>query len=168
MAGGRPFVNSAAAGLSVDAARAAHPHKPRLGPLAYVVGALRAAVTSSPLSCTVACDGERRFAGRAWQIVVAVTGAFGGGSEIGGTRTGDNLLDVAVVPAGSRLGLVRRAFGMRTGRLTAQADVPHERAAVVEVQIRGAAAFNIDGEPCRCEPPRFELHDPGFDLVTRP
>ena len=169
MAGGRPFVNAAAAGLSVAAARAARPHKPRLGALAYAVGALRAGLTAAPLACTVACDGERRFTGRAWQIVVGVTGAFGGGSEIGGTRTGDGLLDVAVVPAGSRLGLVRRALGMRTGRLTAQADVPHERAAVVEVQIdRGPASFNVDGEPCRCEPPRFRLRPPGFELVWRP
>jgi diacylglycerol kinase family enzyme len=46
----------------------------------------------------------------------------------GATRPDDRLLDVAVVPAGSRLGLARRAFGMRTGRLTEQDGVAHERA----------------------------------------
>ncbi|MEA2142946.1 MAG: hypothetical protein QOI64_1376, partial [Solirubrobacteraceae bacterium] len=89
MAGRRPFVNAAATGLSVVAAHAAKPHKSRLGPLAYAIGALRAAVTATPLRCTVICDGERRVSGSAWQVVVAVTGAFGGGSEIGGTRVGD-------------------------------------------------------------------------------
>lgn len=166
MAGARPFVNAAAAGLSVEAAHAAKPHKPRLGALAYAVGALRAGLTATPLRCAIACDGEPCWSGRAWQVVVGVTGAFGAGSEIGATRPNDGLLDVAVVPAGARLGLVRRAYGMRTGRLTGQADVAHERGAAIDVQLRGHPAFNVDGETCRCEPARFELHAGGFDLVT--
>ncbi len=168
MAGKRPFVNAAAAGLSVVAAHAAKPHKSRLGALAYAVGAVRAAVTAQPLRCTVTVDGEQRADGRAWQVVVAVTGAFGGGSQIGGTRVGDGLLDIAVVPAGSRLGLVRRAYGMRAGRLTAQSDVTHERGAELELELVGNKSFNVDGETCRCEPAHFTLHDGGFELVTRP
>ena len=167
MAGDRPFVNAAAAGLSVAAAHAAKPHKSRLGPLAYTVGAVRAGVTATPLRCTVICDGKRTAPARAWQVVIGVTGAFGGGSEIGGTRVGDGLLDVAIVPAGSRIGLIRRAYGMRAGRLTAQADVTHERAATIELEIDGDHGFNVDGETCRCEPAHFTLHDGGFELVTR-
>jgi diacylglycerol kinase family enzyme len=166
MAGRRPFVNAAATGLSVVAAHAAKPHKSRLGPLAYAIGALRAAVTATPLRCTVVCDGERRVSGSAWQVVVAVTGAFGGGSEIGGTRAGDGQIDVAVVPAGSRIGLVRRGYGMRAGRLTKQSDVTHERAATIELELEGNKSFNVDGETCRCEPAHFTLHDGGFELVT--
>jgi diacylglycerol kinase family enzyme len=166
LAGRRPFVNAAAAGLSVAAAHAAKPHKSRLGALAYTVGAVRAGLSARPLRCTVVCDGERRAATRAWQIVVGVTGAFGGGSEIGGTRVGDGLLDLAVVPAGSRIGLVRRAYGMRAGRLTTQPDVTHERAATIALEIDGDHGFNVDGETCRCEPAHFTLHDGGFELVT--
>lgn len=166
MAGERPFVNAASAGLSVAAARAAKPHKPRLGPLAYAVGAVKAGVTATPLRCAVACDGAERYAGPAWQVVVAVTGAFGGGSQIGETSTDDEQLDVAVVPAGSRIGLVRRAFGMKTGRLTEQDDVAHERGAVIDVELAGHPAFNVDGETCRCEPARFTLRPGGFHVVT--
>jgi diacylglycerol kinase family enzyme len=162
----RPFVNAAAAGLSVAAAQAARPHKPRLGRLAYAVGAMRAAVTAEPLRCTVRCDGQERFAGRAWQVVVGATGAFGGGSEIGGTDARDGLLDVAVVPVGSRVGLVRRAYGMRRGRLTAQDGVMHDRGAVVEVALAGRPAFNVDGELCRCDPARFALRPGGFEVVV--
>ncbi|MFP5361748.1 MAG: diacylglycerol/lipid kinase family protein [Thermoleophilia bacterium] len=162
----RPFVNAAAAGLSVAAAHAAKPHKSRLGSLAYAVGAVKAGVTAAPLRCTVRTDGVTRYAGRAWQVVVGVTGAFGGGSEIGSTSTQDGMLDVAVVPAGSRIGLVRRAYGMRTGRLTGQADVAHERGAQVDVEVVGHPAFNVDGETCRCEPAHFTLHPGGFDIVT--
>ncbi len=165
MAGKRPFVNAAAAGLSVAAARAAKPHKSRLGPVAYAVGALKAGVTASPLRCTIKVDGTPAYEGAAWQVIVGATGAFGGGSEIGATSDEDGLLDVAVVPAGSRVALVRRAFGMKTGGLTAQHDVPHERGREIEVELDGQPAFNVDGETCRCEPARFTLHEGGFEIV---
>ena len=165
-AGGRPFVNAAAAGLPVAAAHAARPHKSRLGPLAYAVGALKAGVTARPLRCAVTADGAPHYDGLAWQVVVGVTGAFGGGSAIGATCPQDGMLDIAVVPAGSRVGLVRRAYGMRTGRLAAQADVAHARAAQIEVEVAGHPTFNVDGETCRCEPAHFALHPGGFDVVT--
>lgn len=167
-AGERPFVNAAAAGLSVAAANAAKPHKSRLGPLAYAVGAIKAAVIATPLRCAVSCDRGVCFEGRIWQVVVGVTGAFGGGSEIGVTSAQDGQLDVAVVPAGSRTGLVRRAYGMRTGRLTEQSDVVHRRGATIDVAVAGHPTFNVDGETCRCEPARFTLHPGGFDVVTAP
>jgi len=168
LAGERPFVNAAAAGLSVAAAQAAKPHKSRLGPLAYTLGALRAGLTAPTLHCVIACDGQESYQGDAWQVVVGVTGAFGGGSEIGGTRTDDGRLDVAVIPAGSRAGLVRRAYGMRAGRLTGQDDVPHERGRVIDIEIAGHPTFNVDGETCRCEPGRFALREGGFDVVVGP
>jgi diacylglycerol kinase (ATP) len=168
LAGDRPFVNAAATGLSVVAAREARQHKPRLGALAYAVGALKAAATAKPLRYSVRCDGGDCWDGPAWQVVVGATGAFGGGSEIGGTDPRDGLLDVAVVPAGSRLGLARRAFGMRHGRLTEQHDVAHHRGATIDVVIEGCApTFNVDGEVCPCEPAHFTLRPGGFQLIAR-
>jgi YegS/Rv2252/BmrU family lipid kinase len=167
LAGGRPFVNAAATGLSVVAAREARPHKSLLGPLAYAVGALKAAASAEPLRCHIVCDGDTCWEGRAWQVVVGATGAFGGGSEIGGTRPDDGLIDVAIVPAGSRIGLARRAAGMRRGRLTEQSDVAHHRAATIEVDTEGdKQTFNVDGEVCPCEPARFTLRDGGFQVVV--
>jgi len=167
LVGSRPFVNAAATGLSVAAAREARPHKSRLGPLAYAVGALKAATTARPLRGRVCCDGDECWEGRAWQVVVGATGAFGGGSEIGGTRADDGRLDVAIVPAGSRIGLARRAWGMRQGRLTEQSDVRHHRAATIDVDVRGRKpTFNVDGEVCPCEPAHFTLRDGGFQVVV--
>ncbi len=165
-AGARPFVNAASAGLGVAAARAARPHKSRLGPAAYAVGAIKAAATAKPLRCAVTCDGALRYEGGAWQVVVGVTGAFGGGSAIGGTSAQDAMLDVAIVPAGSRIGLARRAVGMKRGRLTAQSDVVHDRAAAIDVDLAGHPRFNVDGEACRCEPSCFTLRAGGFRVVT--
>jgi diacylglycerol kinase family enzyme len=142
--GERPFVNAATAGLSVLAAARARPLKPRLGRFAYAIGALRAAVTGRPLHVTVLCDGRACFTGDAWQVVVAATGAFGGGSGTGGVDPHDHELDVAIVTAGSRVKLARRAWAMRRRQLVDDPGVLHLRGRTVEVD--GARRFNVDGE----------------------
>src|ERR687898_929285 len=109
--------------------------KPRLGPLAYGVGAARAAATASPLRCAVRVDGRTVFEGGAWQVIVAVTGAFGGGSAVGAADPEDGVLDVAVIPGGSRLGLARRAWGLKRHTIAEQPGVEHHRGAVVEVDL---------------------------------
>ena len=143
---GRPFVNVASAGLASVAARRAQPLKPRLGPLAYGVGAARAAATAAPLRCSVRADGDRVFGGDAWQVIVAVTGAFGGGSGVGRADPEDGVLDVTVLPAGSRVGLARRAWGLRRHTIADQRGVPHARGHVVEVAVPAGMEFNADGE----------------------
>jgi diacylglycerol kinase family enzyme len=154
-ADGRPFVNVAAAGLSVLAADRARPLKHRLGPLAYAVGAARAATTGRPLHTTVTCDGREVWHGDAWQVLVAATGAFGGESSIGGVRTDDGRLDVAIVPAGPRVKLLRRAFAMRRGRLVHEDEVRHERGRDVRLDVDGDPAYNVDGEVLRLDAGRF-------------
>ena len=70
-----------------------------------------------------------------------------------------------MVPAGSRIGLARRAAGMKRGSLTAQKRVAHHRATTIEVA--GAQTFNVDGEVCSCRPARFTLRAGGFQVVAR-
>lgn len=166
LVGDHPFVNTAAAGLSTVAGRYAEPHKSRLGPLAYALGAIRAGLTAPALHCQVRCDGRECFTGEVWQVIVGVTGAFGGGAQIGGTRFDDGRLDVAVVPAGPRTALLRRAYGMRRGRLTAQDDVAHLRCSVVEVDLPEGTPFNVDGDVRECHPARFELLTDGVRVVV--
>lgn len=156
-AAGRPFLNAASTGLSVLAARRAHDLKPKLGPLAYAVGAARAGVTADPLACRVRCDGDELFSGPAWQVIVAGTGAFGGGAELDEADPADRRLDVAVLEGGSRLALVRRAWGMRAGGLAEQPGVRHSRGRTVEVDVEGGGAFNVDGEVCTVDPGRFTV-----------
>lgn len=164
--GSTPFVNAAAAGLSAVASRYAEPHKPKLGALAYALGAVRAGVSAPSLHGRIRCDGEECFDGAVWQVVVAATGAFGGGSSIGGTRPDDGQLDVAVVPAGPRVKLVRHAWGMRRGVLTAQRDVPHFRANRVEVDLPERTQFNVDGDLHECPSARFSVLPGGVEVVV--
>ena len=156
LADGRPFVNVASAGLAAKAARHASPFKKVLGPFAYGVGALRAALTEPPMRCTVRVDGEPAFEGGAWQLIVAAGGTFGGGSEIGVADPGDGELDVTVLPAGSRLALARRAWGLRQGTVEQQEPVEHLRGCVIEVELPRGAELNVDGE----------IRDGGLDRVT--
>jgi diacylglycerol kinase (ATP) len=142
----RPFVNAASAGLAAKAARHASPFKRVLGPLAYAVGALRAAATESPMRCMIRIDGEPAFEGGAWQVIVSATGAFGGGSEIGPADAADGVLDVTILPAGSRLALARRAWGLRRGTVEQQRPVEHHRGKVVEAELPRDAELNVDGE----------------------
>ena len=153
---GRPFVNVASAGLSSIAGRRAQPLKSRFGPLAYGMGAVRAAATGRPLGVIVRVDGEAVFDGDAWQLMVACTGAFGGGSGIGTADATDGELDVVIVPAGSRATLARRAWGLRTQTIERQRAVPHFEGRVVEVALPVGAELNVDGE----------FVDGGLDRVT--
>jgi diacylglycerol kinase family enzyme len=147
LADGRPFVNVASAGLASVAARRAEPLKPRLGPLAYGFGAIRAAATERPLRCTVRVDGDEAYNGDAWQVIVAVSGAFGGGSGVEEADPGDGVLDVVVIPGGSRLALVRRAWGLRARTIAQQRPTDHQRGTVVEVELPpGRTEINVDGE----------------------
>jgi diacylglycerol kinase (ATP) len=155
---GTPFVNVASAGLASVAARRAEPLKPRLGGLAYAVGAVRAAATAAPLRCAVRVDGAEVFNGAAWQLILAVTGAFGGGSGLRVSDPSDGVLDVAILPAGSRLGLARRAWGLRRHTIAEQRGVAHHRGAEIAVDGVGGEEieFNADGE----------VRDAGLERVT--
>ena len=146
LADGEPFVNVASAGLASVAARRAHPLKPRLGPLAYAFGAVHAAAVADPLPCTVRADGEVVFEGEAWQAIVAVTGAFGGGSNVGAADPSDGILDVTIIPAGSRIGLARRAWGLKRHTIAEQHGVEHHRGHVLELTVPDGTEFNADGE----------------------
>jgi diacylglycerol kinase (ATP) len=152
----RPFVNVASVGLASAAAHRARPLKPKLGPLAYALSAIRAAASEQPLRCAVHADGREVFAGEAWQAIVAVTGAFGAGAEIGAADSGDGVLDATVLPAGSRLGLARRAWGLRRGTIAEQRDVCHARGHVIEVDLPPGTEFNVDGE----------VRDDGMQRIT--
>jgi diacylglycerol kinase (ATP) len=165
-AGTRPFVNAASAGLSVVAAGAARRLKRPLGALAYPAGAALAGLTARPLPVRVRADDRLAFAGDAWQVIIGGTGAFGAGSGLARADPGDGLVDVAVVPAGSRAGLLRRAWGMRAHRLEDQGGVRHARARRVELDVPPGTRLNVDGEVIAVEPPVFEAERPGFELVV--
>ena len=161
----RPFVNAASAGLSPLAARKAHGLKRLLGPFAYAVGALRAGLSAEPVACRVRCDGRESFSGRAWQVTVACTGAFGGGAGIEADPH-DGVLDVVVIEAGSRARLIVHAYGMRAGSVERQRRVLTCSGAEIEVETDGRTGFNVDGELLEAEHLRFTVERSAFEVVV--
>lgn len=164
---GRPFVNAASVGLATTAAARARPLKRLLGRLAYGVGAVRAGLSAGPLRCRVWCDGEELFAGSAWQVIVACSGAFGGGSRVDVADPQDGRLDATVIEARGRARLVLHAYGLRRGRITEHEGVRHRRAHRVEVEVPPGTPFNVDGELVPHGRATFSVEPRAFQLVTR-
>lgn len=156
-ADGQPFVNLAATGLSVLASKRAKPLKKRFGALAYTIGAALAAAKGKPFKALVICDGTEVWSGRAWQVVVAASGAFGAGSATGGVDPEDRRLDVAILEDCPRLVLVKSAYAMRRGRLVDEKAVRHFRARKVEIGMRANATFNVDGDLMKLRKPSFSI-----------
>jgi diacylglycerol kinase (ATP) len=167
LADGRPFLNVASAGLASAAARRAAPFKRVLGPLAYPLGALGAALAEPALPCRVTVDGREAFAGPAWQVIVAVSGAFGGGAGVAEADPHDGVLDVVVIPGGSRLALARRAWGLRTETIARQRATDHVRGRVVAVTLPpGRTEINADGEVRPDGLERVTIVPAAFSLVV--
>jgi diacylglycerol kinase family enzyme len=162
----RPFLNAAAAGLSIPALRSASRLKPLLGPLGYPAGAVWAALRARPLSVRVTCDERELFAGPAWQVIVANTGAFGGGSDVGPADPADGLLDVVVIAAGPRWRLALHGLDLRRGRVGDRAGVARARAERVEVVRGGDGLLNVDGDIVRGAGPVMTVDAGALEVVV--
>jgi diacylglycerol kinase family enzyme len=162
---GRPFLNVASLGLSPAAAEHASGLKGALGSLAYTAGALRAGVEADPVECVVMGDGEVVFEGDAWQVTVACTGAFGGGSSVEADPA-DGRLDVVAIEAESRARLVRHAYGLRAGDIEGQPGVHSLRCASAEITLEGTHPFNVDGELVDAGSCRFEVEPHAVSVVV--
>jgi diacylglycerol kinase family enzyme len=163
---GRPFVNVASAGLAAGAARAAAPHKRRLGVLAYVIGAARAGLTGHAVPSRLRADGHEVFDGPAWQVIVSSSGRFGAGSSVAAADPSDGRLDATVIEAGSRARLVVHAYGLRSGHIASQRGVRHVRGGALELDVPEGTDFNVDGEILTHGPARFTVQADAFRLVV--
>ncbi len=141
------FVNVASIGLAPVAASHAQPLKRGLGALAYPVGAAIAAARSRPISVVARVDGHLVWTGKAWQVMVASSGAFGGWADTGSTRQGDRQLDLIIVPAGrGTRELVFDAASLTRGDLAARDGVHHDRGRRIELTLHRAPRMVVDGE----------------------
>lgn len=161
----RPFLNVASTGLPPAAAEHADGLKDKLGPLAYAVGAARAGMNEEPIICTVRCDGKEIHSGEAWQVSVACSGAFGGGSSIE-TELSDQRLDVVVIEAGSRLKLAQHAYGLRRGGIGDQEGVLKVRCSEIAVELDEVAPWNVDGELIESGTSAFGVDPDAVDIVV--
>jgi YegS/Rv2252/BmrU family lipid kinase len=113
--------------------------KKALGPAAYLVGGVRAAINPPTWPARVEVDG-RVVEGEALAVVVGNGGSFGGGRWlIPDADVGDGLLDVLVVPAAASKASLARHLA-KDGRLPG--DLP---------RLRGRSATVVTDMPCRLD-----------------
>jgi diacylglycerol kinase (ATP) len=162
----RPFVNVASTGLPAPAARIAASWKKPLGALGYAAGALVAGLRADPVGTHVECEGQELFAGDAWQVTIAASGAFGGGSTIEEADPTDGELEVVVVGAGPRPGLVSLAYRLRRGRVGDHRRAERSSCSRALVAVPAGTEWNVDGELVRFGPARFSGERAAFELVV--
>jgi diacylglycerol kinase (ATP) len=85
---------------------------------------------------------------------------------VGAADPDDGVLDAAILPAGSRLGLARRAWGLRRGTIAEQRDVCHARGAIVEIELPKGTELNVDGEVQQGGMERVTVEHRAFELVV--
>jgi diacylglycerol kinase family enzyme len=144
---GRVVVNAAHAGLGAEAAAAAADHKPRLGALAYPLGALLAGLREEGWVLRVSVDGTPYAIGERLLMVGVANGpTIGGGTPLCPmARADDGRLDVVVVAAVGPAARVGFAAALRVGTHLDRDDVHHLRG--TRVQVSGEPLrHNVDGE----------------------
>jgi YegS/Rv2252/BmrU family lipid kinase len=116
------------------------------GAVQYPYAAVRALLTYRPTEVTVSVDGvEHR--GRAYSVVVANSGFYGKGMHIAPSADlTDGLLDVVVLPAASRLAMVRRLPRVYAGTHVDLPEVRVLRGREVCVAAEGEVVAYGDGE----------------------
>jgi diacylglycerol kinase family enzyme len=162
----RPFVNVASAGLPGPAARRAKAWKKPLGAVGYAAGAVAAGLTARAVSVELSCAGGALFAGDAWQVTVAASGAFGAGARIAAADPHDGALEVIAIEAGPRPGLIALAYRLRRGSLGEHRRASHARCQRASLEVPDGTEFNVDGEVIESGPARFRGQADAFSLVV--
>ena len=113
----------------------------------------------------MAVDGRTAFEGRAWQLIVGLTGAFGGGAEVD-SDPADGRLDLVAIEARSRARLVLHGYGLRSGTVEEQEGVVTATGARIEVDTDSDAGFNVDGELVDERRLEFTAEPRAFEVVV--
>lgn len=141
-------VNAVHLGVGAEAAEKAAALKPRLGPLAYPLGAVAAGLRVTGARLRVEVDGEVVTDGRRRVLMVGIANGpgIGGGTALHPRAVPDDgLLDVMVSTATGRIARVGFGAALREGT---HLDSPHVRSARGrEVVVTGGPVeANADGE----------------------
>jgi len=154
------FANIASLGLSGDVAELVNrTGKVLAGRLSYLLGALRgvARYRSEPVSISV--DGRCVFEDALAVAAIANGPCFGGGMQIApNARVDDGVFDWLIVPAMSRLSLLRKIPLLYSGSHLRDPRILRGQGQVIEARaLAGPVRIDVDGEALGALPARFEV-----------
>lgn len=155
---GRPFLNVATIGFSVEVARHHEgERKRRLGVFNYPLSWYDAYRSHRPFRATITLDGVTRRC-RCSQLAVGSGRHYGAGLTIAeDARIDDGLLRVYYVEPQGALGWLRLLPALRFGRLRARPEAALFTAKSVEVSTSRPKSINIDGEIAGGTPADFHI-----------
>lgn len=163
-------VNAAHVGVGADAAEHAGRLKPRLGPLAYPLGAVRAGMRSTGWRLRVEVDGTLLSDSHRKTLMVGI----GNGRGIGGGTPllpravpDDGLLDVVVSQASSPFARVRYGAALSAGQHLSDPAVRYAQGTTVTVWGE-EVGVNEDGEAGEDTRRRTWTVEPGAWCLIRP
>jgi len=161
-------VNVAAGGFSGAVGEAlSEDLKKRWGPLAYLIGAMKALPDLTPFRTTLTLDDAPPRVLEAFNVFVANGRYVAGGKLVDpDADLGDGLLDVVVVQAGTAPELAALAARFMAGQHHGSPLIKGYRARRVQVDSEPGMLFNVDGELVTQEPIVFELHPAALQVIV--
>jgi diacylglycerol kinase (ATP) len=164
---GRPFLNVFGTGFDVSVLDHAEKHKKHMrGLLPYLLGLLGAIFGNRPIRLTLSRDGAAPEERTVLMCSVANGRFIGGGIPIcPAAKPDDGLLDLVMVDAVSRMGVVRRLPGLMGAKVLDFDITTHQLCRSLRLRVPGMR-IQIDGEIVPMEEACFELK-PGALRVHR-
>ncbi|ACL40855.1 diacylglycerol kinase catalytic region [Pseudarthrobacter chlorophenolicus A6] len=168
---GQPFLNVASVGLSVGVTETLSPRlKRRLGPLAYVVAAVRAYARHQPFQARLEFPGGDHPAielENLLQVAVGNGKHYGGGNAVSPTAgIDDHTLDIYAIPGARLREHVRIARLLKDGSFVERSDVHHATTQRVLLVTDPPMPVNLDGEIATVTPADFTVERNAVHVVV--
>ena len=139
------------------------------GPLAYLVGAVKALPDLSEYDTRIAWDDGPEERVEAFNVVVANGRTAGGGKPVApGANPEDGLLDVVVIRAGTGADMARLVARVAAGDYLDDDHVVFNRVAAVTVRATPGMWFNVDGELRTNDPVTFKAVPGALRVIPGP
>lgn len=137
------------------------------GPLAYLVGAVKALPDLSDYDTRIAWDGGPAEPVHAFNVVVANGRTAGGGKPVAPrANPEDGLLDVVVVRSGTGMDIARLVARLVAGDYLEDDRILFRRVERLTVESHPGMWFNVDGELRTNDPITFEAVPSALRVVT--
>jgi diacylglycerol kinase (ATP) len=164
--GGRVVLGSVYAGVDSVANAIVNSHPGFPASVVYRYAAVRALLTFEPVGFRLVLDGDD-WVERAYCVVIANSGFYGGGMHIVPTaEVDDELIDVLVVRASSRLSLIAALRSVYSGTHIDRSDVEVRRAREVELTADRSVPVHGDGELVGSPPVTVEIRGSALPVLV--
>lgn len=167
--GSRVFLNASAGGFTAEtSANVTSDMKQAVGPLAYLIGGVRAVLEYEPVNVRVEADG--RVIETELQLFAVCNGAYiGGGHQLAPTaRPDDGVMEVCLVRATSTFDFLTLLPRLSSGGHVDDEDVAYFRTREVRLTFARSIRINTDGEVLEASGCHYLMRPGAVRIVAPP